>query len=391
MVAPILRPAGLATAAFYAAFFACTGVHMPFWPLWLTGWGLTPAEVAGYTAIGIGVRVVAGIAITSLADRLARWREMVVICALAGAAIFLTHLAITTRPVLLAATVGTGVVFAGLGPLSEALGVAAARLHHFPYGQARGIGSLGFLAMNLVVGAAMTVWGTSVALWCIVASLTLVAMLGAVHPGSRAPQRDTAPRMREIGRVILEPTFAIFLVGIAFSQASHAPYYALASVRWHDLGLSETRIGALWAFSVGVEVVLMVVAGGFIMTRVGPVRAMAIGAAAGIVRWGFMMTDPTGLLLWPIQAMHALTFATSHLGAMAFIAQAIPQRYGAAAQGASGTMATGLTLALATAGAAAVYPMLGGYTFGIGVVFSTIGLTLILWLARRWNGTTLVV
>lgn len=138
MRSPILRPAGLTTAAFYAAFFASTGAHIPFWPLWLANWGLTPAEVAGYTAIGIGVRVVAGMAITGLADRLARWREIVVLCGLAGAAIFLAHLAITTRPLLLAATVATGVVFAGLAPLSEALGVAAARLYAFPYGQARG-------------------------------------------------------------------------------------------------------------------------------------------------------------------------------------------------------------------------------------------------------------
>ena len=68
-----------------------------------------------------------------------------------------------------------------------------------------------------------------------------------------------------------------------------------------------------------------------------------------MVRWGAMMADPTGWLLWPLQALHALTFAVGHLGAIAFIARAVPPRYGAAAQGATGAMAVGLALALGMA------------------------------------------
>ena len=50
---------------------------------------------------------------------------------------------------LLAATLAVGAALAGIGPIAEALGVAAARRHGFAYAQARGLGSLGFLAANL--------------------------------------------------------------------------------------------------------------------------------------------------------------------------------------------------------------------------------------------------
>jgi MFS transporter, PPP family, 3-phenylpropionic acid transporter len=388
---PILARAGLHTTAFYFALFAATGVHLPFWPLWLGDWGLTAAEVGLYTAVGVAVRVVAGMAIPALADRLDRWRLTVVVCAVACALIFLGHLLVGSRPLLLLVTVAAGIAFAGIGPVGEALGVAAARLHAFPYAQARGLGSLGFLVANLAAGALMARIGSGVALWWIVVCLLGVAALGRHHPGGGGVRDRAPPRFREIGRLIALPAFAIFLLAVAFSQASHATYYALGSLHWRALGLGEGRIGALWAFSVAVEVVLMVAGGAWLMGRIGAVGSLALSGAGGIVRWGAMMADPTGLALWPLQALHALTFAAGHLGAMAFIARAVPPRYGAAAQGAAGAMAVGLALALGMALSAAVYPHLGGRTYAIGLAFSAVGLGCALWLGRRWSGEELRV
>jgi PPP family 3-phenylpropionic acid transporter len=104
-----------------------------------------------------------------------------------------------------------------------------------------------------------------------------------------------------------------------------------------------------------------------------------------------MMADPTGFWLWPIQGLHALTFAMAHLGAIAFISRAVPDRGSAAAQGATGAMAVGGVMALQMALAAAVYPRLGGGTYAIGVVSSALGLVFCLWLARRWQGQVLAV
>ena len=50
----------------------------------------------------------------------------------------------------------------------------------------------------------------------------------------------------------------------------------------------------------------------------------------------------------------------AHLGAIAFISRAVPDRYSAAAQGAAGAMAVGGVMALQMVLSAWLYPMLGG-------------------------------
>lgn len=388
---PILHGPGVRTTLFYVVFFAATGVHMPFWPLWLENWGLTAAEVGLFGALGMAVRVAAGLVIPTLADRLDRRRLTIAACMATGAALFVAHLWIGSKAVLLLATLAVGACFAGIGPIAEALGVAASRAYAFPYAQARGLGSLGFLAANLAVGAALATVGVELALWWIVGCLAVGAALVMRHPGARRAQAQTPPSLREIGRLIVNPVFALFVAASACLQASHATFFALGTVHWAALGVSEAKIGALWAASVAAEVVFMVAVGAWTVVRLGAVRAMALSGIAGVLRWGAMLGDPTGAALWPLQALHALTFGAGHLGAMAFIAEAVPARYGAAAQGAMGSMAVGLLLAIGMAAAAALYPAIGGLTYGIGVIFSALGLGLCALLARRWRGGALAV
>jgi PPP family 3-phenylpropionic acid transporter len=197
--------------------------------------------------------------------------------------------------------------------------------------------------------------------------------------------------LREIWRLVLDPVFAIFMLVVGFLQGSHAVFIAFGTIHWRTLGIGEAEIGALWAISVASEIVFMVLIGSWVTWRLGAAGTMALGGVAGLLRWGVMMFDPVGWVLWPVQGLHGLTFAASHLGAIAFISLAIPARYGAAAQGATGSMAVGVLLALGMLAGAALYPALGGLTYGIGVAFSAIGLGFCWWLRRRWRGEELAV
>lgn len=389
MPAPLLTRPGMHTAGVYVTYFASLGAHMPFWTLWLGDWGLSAGQIGLYTALGVAARVGAGLMIPALADRLDARRNTAAACAGVAALLFLAHLGIGSEAVLLAATVSTGAAMAGIGPIAEALGLAAARAHGFAYAHARGLGSAGFLVANLAAGVLIARLGVDVALWWIVVCLSLVAALMLRHPGGRRVAGQIPPDLREIRALILNPTFALFVATAAAIQASHSVLYAYGSIHWRALGLSEGRIGALWAASVAAEIALMLSVGGRAVARLGPVTAMALGAAAGLLRWGGMMADPTGWALWPLQALHAGTFALAHLGAMAFIARAVPPRFGAAAQGAMGAMAVGIGLALGMAAAALVYPALGGLTYAIGLLFSALGLALCTCLGRAWRGQTL--
>ena len=196
------------------AIFMTMGAHVPFWPLWLEHWGLTAAEVGFYTALGVGVRVVAGLVIPAAADRFDRRGAVMMACLVASLVLFVAHLWIGDKAALLVATMAVGATLAGVGPLAEALGVEASRAHGFPYAQSRGLGSLGFLAANLIVGALLARLGVGLALWWIVGCLAVATVLTVGHPGGGRASGQVPPGCSEIGALIVNPVFALFLAAV---------------------------------------------------------------------------------------------------------------------------------------------------------------------------------
>ena len=72
---------------------------------------------------------------------------------------------------------------AGLIPIGDALGMAAARAWRFDYAPARAVGSAAFLGANLLMGWAIGAAGAGVALWTLAACLAAAAIAGLRHPG----------------------------------------------------------------------------------------------------------------------------------------------------------------------------------------------------------------
>ncbi len=376
----------LLTSAFYATMFGALGAHLPFWPVWLEDWGLTPAEVGLFLALSMITRTIAGFGFPVLADRLDKRRAtMAVICA-GAAVLFLAHLAIGSKAWLLVATLASGALLSGLLPLGEALGAGAARRHGFAYAPARACGSLAFLGASLILGVLIARFGPNAILLWLVLFLCATSVLGFIHPGGGTLTGQSPPALADIGRLLTNRTFLLFTAAAAFGQSSHAVFYAYGSVHWRALGLSEPTIGALWSFSVVVEIALMLGPGPWLIRRLGAVGALVLGAIGGIVRWSLMATDPTGALVWGLQALHALSFAMGHLGAMAFIAAAVPERFGGTAQGAYSGLAGGILTAAGMGGAAVLYPYFGGGAYLLAAGMSAICLVLAIVLSRRWRG-----
>ena len=387
MSSPLLSGAFLRTSGYYVAFFGAMGVYLPFWPLWLKDWGLSEAEIGAYTSAGIVMRLLAGLALPVMADRLEARRLTLAAVGAAGAALFVLHLVAGAPWALLALTMLTAGVFSAMMPIGDALGAAAARSFGFEYAHARAMGSASFLAMNVAMGGALALLGADAALWAIVGCLAASAWLGGTHPGGGKVQGATPPSLREMRRLAVSPLFVIFALASGFAQASHGVQYVYASVHWRELGVSAETIGLLWAFGVLVEVGLMILFGPALIRRLGAPGAIALAGAAGAVRWTAMTFDPTGPLLWALQGTHALSFAAAHLGSIAFIQAAAPERLAGAAQAVMQVLGSGVLMAGASALAAVVYPEYGGGAWWIAAAMSTAALLLALELRRRWDGT----
>ncbi|MEM9097963.1 MAG: MFS transporter [Pseudomonadota bacterium] len=381
------------TAAFYSALFIGIGAHLPFWPLWLFDWGLSDAEIGQFLGLAIFARILGSTLVPSLADRFAIRRLTLALAAGASALIILLHFMAGTKAALLALTIGLALTTAALIPTGEALGLRAAQSHRFSYAHARAIGSAAFLLTVLLLGTGIDHFGVAPVPIVILLSLFAAGLLGLIHPGGgAAPGELDQASTADAGKLLCNPVFWIFAAAFALGQASHAVLYTYSTIHWREAGLSGEVIGGLWAIGVAAEIALMFGAGRWLVGRLGPTRALGLAALAGVIRWSVMIADPPLWLLWPVQSLHAFTFGLSLLAGMAFLAEAIPRRLGATAQGVTTGLIGGSTMALATllAGLAAPdwsQPAL----YWIALIPSATGLSFCFLLSRFWKGGPLQI
>lgn len=365
--------AGVLTCGYYTALFFAIGAHLPYWPIWMADWGLDDTEVAAYLGAGLFVRLGANAVLSAIADRLAVRRLMLCLCGIAAAAVFLLHLFAATRWELFALTLLVTATLSPMIPVGEALGVRAAMTHGFAYAHARAVGSIAFLAMNVGLGAGIAAVGPDAALWTLVISCLAAAVFGLLHPGGGAPPgagTDTA-RFREGLGMLAERRMLLAALAIGLGQASHAILYVYASIGWVEAGIDAATIGWLWATGVIAETVLMLGPGRAWVARIGPAGILALGGAAGVLRWGAMMAEPGLAVLWPLQCLHAVTFGMAHLGAMAFVAAEVEHRLQASAQGLAIGTVSGALFALATLAAGMVVEVADiAMTYGLAMAMS---------------------
>lgn len=338
-------------AFFYAAVFAMIGVHVPFWPVWLAAKGLGPTDIGVIIAASLGVKVVFNPLIAHAADRRGQRRPiMVMLAALSCVAFALFGWTDGFWPIL-----GVSVLFfavwSPLMPLGESLAMLSGQSgagqgvgKEVDYGRVRLWGSLSFIAGAVGAGMLLAAYPPGIIYWILLATLALVAVVTLALPATLAPAA-TGKRFAAI-EVLRDSRFRLFLAATALIQASHGVYYGFGTLNWQAQGYSETVIGWLWAEGVIAEIILFAF-GVRLVGWMGPAKLIALGGLAGVVRWSLTGLT-TGLeILVVLQALHALTFAATHLGAMYFISRRVSPALSASAQGLYSAMVMGLALGLA--------------------------------------------
>ena len=381
-------------AAYYFVLFLALGAHLPYWPVWLEHWGLTTGEVGFFLGAATIARILGTTVIPALGDFLAIRRALIVVTALSTVAAHLAHLFTGTATGLLLLTLLSAVVMAPAVPMGEALGLRAAERHGFAYARVRAAGSIGFIIANVGAGAVMGSVGPDAALWTVIVGFSGVAVLGAIHPGGGAAAQTGTDRasLGDARLVLRHPVFITFALASVLGQSGHMVYYVYSVLDWRAQGISDLMIGWLWAFGVIAEVALMLGPGRRLVAAIGPAHALTIAAVAGAIRWFAMSFSPDVALLWPLQALHALSFGLAHLGAMAFLAAALPGRMIGAAHGVkSGVLGGGLNaLVLFVAG----WIVAGGgisVAYWLAAVLSVLAMCLGMVLRRQWDGGRLVL
>lgn len=382
------RSASLRLGAYYAALFVAVGIHIPFWPLWLQDRGLSPSEIGWVAAAGYLTRILASPVIGHLADHGGERRRLMIRLALAAGLVWLLFpLAGDFWPVLVLSAIAT-FPFAGLLPLGDTLAMMVVGRHGLDYGRARLWGSLAFIAAATLLGKALESWPITALPWLMSAALLLTAASCLGLPDLKVPRHEGKPP--SLRPVLLNPLFLLFVGSAALNQMAHTVYYAFASIHWKAAGLSDMAIGLLWSEGVVAEIVLFAVSNR-VVARFGPAALLLAAALGGVARWLVLGSTASLPLVALAQLLHAATFGCAHLGAIHFIARAVPQGLAARTQGIFAAIAVGLAPGLITPFSGRLYEILGGGSFLAMAGLSALSAVLAWLLMRRWKPAEQIV
>jgi PPP family 3-phenylpropionic acid transporter len=353
-------------SCFFGAIFAVYGIQLPFLPAWLETRGLSPAEIGLATSLPLLVRIATTPAIGLAADRYDVHRELT-IWAAALSLLVAFALPFAGAPVLIAALVSLFLVLnSAVLPLADTIAMKGVSRGGLDYGRMRLWGSIAFIVTNVAGGAAMAAGGGEVVALLLVAgaSATLVAAFalprtggaGDTVAGAVATSRHGWSELRALAscRPLL-----VLLVAAGAIQASHALVYGFGVIHWRRQGIDGTLIGVLWALGVVIEVALFWVSGEAVQ-RLAARRLMLIGGGGAALRWVIMAVDPPLALLAVAQALHAVSFAVTHIASVHLLRVLVADRQSGTAQALLATATGGIGMGLALMASGPIYAAFAG-------------------------------
>jgi PPP family 3-phenylpropionic acid transporter len=259
--------------------------------------------------------------------------------------------------------------------LTDAYAVVAVRSHKLDFGRMRVFGSIAVVASTASAGWVFGLTGIDALPILVAALLLLPAIVAPLLPTDRSmakPEPGSTGKWRD---VIADRTLMRAMVAGAFIMGSHGVLMSFSAIQWSARGISTGMIGTLQAVSVSAEI-LAFWFGAKLLSKRDPTLLICIAAAAAVVRWLIMATDPGLIVLFAVQLLHGITSTGAILGLMLVIAARVPVQTSPAAQGLNAVL-LGIALAASTAGSgllwsygiSAAYLAMAGLA-AIGVVFA---------------------
>ena len=164
------------------------------------------------------------------------------------------------------------------------------------------------------------------------------------------------------------------MIVAALIGGSHALHDGFEVIRWRSAGLSASQSSVLWALSVAAEMLVFVVIGPWLLTTLGPSRAILLAAGAGIMRWAAAAMTASFSVMALVEPLHGLTFALLHLACMEVIGRVVPLALAATAQAVYATLAVGGTAAMVTLASGPLYGRFGAGAFWVMALLCAVAL-----------------
>jgi PPP family 3-phenylpropionic acid transporter len=362
---------------FYGAIFVGVGVSSPYLPVWFAHHGLSGAQIGLVLSMPALARVVTAPLLGVWADSFQLRRTALIL--MAGAATGLYALLALPWGLVWWAAVwfAAASMYTTLSPLADVIVLRRARLEGFNFGWPRGIGSAAFIVGNVGMGAILTRGSPELVLVWMVAAAALTAAAGRwflppdpVH--EEGPVRAFGERFSGLTDLLKDRDFMIAVLAAGLIQSAHAFYYGFSTLTWKREGISELLTGVLWAVGVTAEI-------GFLWflepwrRRVGPRNLLLLGGVAAIGRWTALAFSPPLWALFPLQTLHALSYAATFLASLQLVERLSTPRNASAAQTINSALSGGVISGLATMASGPLFDHVGARGYLLMTAMCVIG------------------
>lgn len=269
-------------------------------------------------------------------------------------------------------------MFATLSPLTDVLVLNRARRDGFNFGWPRGIGSAAFIFATVAMGWMLARGSPDLVLVWIIGAAALAAVAARyllppdpVHEeGSLSSLRE---RMAGLGGLFRDPAFMTAVLAAGLIQSGHAFYYGFSTLAWKQQGVPESVVGLLWGVGVAAEVAFLWFLEPW-RRRAGPRRLLVLGGLAAILRWTAFSFAPPLWLLFPLQSLHALSYAATFLGSLQVVERLSTPRNASAAQALNSALSGGVLLGVATMASGPLFERFGAQGYWLMSAMALAGL-----------------
>jgi len=316
-------------AAFYATLFGMTGVHLPFFTVWLKAIGIDATWIGIITAVPPVTRFTILPMVTSAAERRKVLRGAIMLTGFATAFGFAV-IGTQHQPLLVLVVYAlTCCVWTPMVPLTDAYALRGVRQYGLNYGPLRLWGSAAFVVCALASGFLLGYVAEIHLIWIITAVTIVGALVGLTLRPLDRPAAAAVPA-GGARKLLRDPGFLAIIVSSALIQSSHSVYYIFASIAWQQAGFSSLTIAGLWVLGVIAEIVLFALSPRFTLP---PAMLVVIAAVSAAVRWTITAQDPSLPVLAVVQLAHALSFGLTQVGIMGLMVRHVPGHVMARGQG----------------------------------------------------------
>jgi len=372
---------------FYFLYYGNVGAYLPYFAAYLRGLGFSGEQIGLVQMLPSLLAPVVAISWASFADHRATPQRALRLAA-GWAAVAVLFLPFARAPW----QVGVVVALMSLGdravvPLADSITLEWCRENPgTSYARVRLFGSLGFIALTILAGRALTVRGDRPA-DLLVPVVVAVCVAGYALVARRAPAtagHAGRPGARDMLALAKDRRLNLLLAAAAVHWAACAPFHLMFGVFVRDLGLPADVTGAGMGVGVLAEIAALL-----LFPRVErrlPLRGLfAIAFLGSAVRWALLSQATGALAIASLQVLHGLTFGLFWGSAMKALAEVVPPTLRATGQAVFTAIVFGGGNALGYALAGFGYDRLGGvgplFAFAAGA--ELVSLAVVLWPLRR--------